>query len=138
MKWLSSRACGLLCAAGLVLFLSGCANQGTVSGKVSLNGKPLPGGVVTVIDGDGQSHTGGISKTGTYSVSNIAPGKALVTVVTMGSRPSVKGPEAGPSNSLGEYVPVPAKYMDPQQSGLALDVKAGKQEFDIQMTGEAK
>jgi hypothetical protein len=134
MQRLHARACGLLCIAGAVLFLAGCGGPGTVSGKVSLNGKTLPGGLVTIVDVDGQSRTGGIGKDGSYSVSNVAPGKAQVSVLTMSERPSVMGD--GAKDSLGEYVPIPAKYMDYNHSGLALEIKSGKQAFDIQMTGE--
>jgi hypothetical protein len=134
MKRLTTRALGSVLAAGAVLFVAGCGGPGTVSGKVSLNGKMLPGGAVTVVDSEGQSRIGGIGKDGSYTVSNIAPGKAQVSVLTLDKRPSIMGD--GAENSLGEYVPIPAKYMDHNQSGLALDVKSGKQPFDIQMTGE--
>jgi hypothetical protein len=135
MKRLNARACGMLCAATAVLFFAGCGGPGTVSGKVSLNGKMLPGGAVTVHDSEGQSRTGGIGRDGYYSVSNIAPGKAQISVLTLSERPSVMGD--GGKDSLGPYVPIPMKYMDPTQSGFALDVKSGRQAFDIQMTGEA-
>jgi hypothetical protein len=138
MSQFSARAFGLICTASAVLFLTGCANQGTVSGKVSLNGQPLPGGVVTFFDSEGQSRTGGINKDGTYTVSNIAPGKAQVSVLTLNERPSIRDPENKNATSLGTYVPIPAKYMDKEQSGITLDVKTGKQPFDIALTGEAK
>jgi hypothetical protein len=138
MKWLSTRTCGLICTAGVVLFFTGCGTQGTVAGKVSLDGKPLPGGVVNICDSEGQTRTAGISKEGTYSVSNLAPGKAQISVLTLGERPSLREPEGRTKDSLGTYVAIPAKYMDKDQSGLGLDVKTGKQEFDIQLKGDAK
>jgi hypothetical protein len=122
----------------VVLVLSGCSSQGTVSGKVSLNGKALPGGIVSITDSEGQTRTGGVNKDGTYSVSNLAPGKAVVTVVTMPDRPSVKGANPAAAVPPADFVAIPAKFSDPTQSGLSVEVKAGKQDFDIQMTGETK
>jgi hypothetical protein len=137
MKPFGTSTYGLICTAGVVLFCTGCGSQGTVSGKVSLDGKPLPGGVVNIYDSEGQTRTGGISKEGTYSVSNLALGKAQVSVVTLGSRDSVRGGNPN-STSAGTFVAVPGKYMDKDQSGLALEVKAGKQDFEIQLKGDAK
>jgi hypothetical protein len=138
MSRFGARTYGLICTAAAVLFLTGCSSQGTVSGKVSFNGKPLPGGLVSLYDSEGQTRSGGIGKEGNYTVSNVAPGKAQVFVVTLSERPSIRQPENKNSTSLGEYVAIPPKYMDKDQSGITLDVKTGKQDFDIQMTGEVK
>jgi hypothetical protein len=141
MKWLGSRVCRLVFAAGVVLPFTGCGSgQGTVTGKVTLDGKPLPGGLVSFYDVEDQTRSSGINKDGTYSVSNIAPGKTKVTVLTVGERRGIREPEDGSraKNSLGEYVPIPAKYSDMNHSGLTLDVHSGSQPFDIALKDEPK
>jgi hypothetical protein len=137
MKWFRTGAARWVIGVGVMLAVVGCGGTGTVSGKVTLNGKPLPGGVVYVHDSEGQSRSGGITKEGTYAVSNIAPGTAKINVLTLSSMPSVRDPQGGGKNPLGEYVPIPAKYMDFTTSGLGLEVKSGKQDYDIKMEGEA-
>jgi hypothetical protein len=137
MKWLGARASALILAAGLVLSTTGCGGPGTVYGKVTLDGKALSSGFVSMHDSEGQTRTGGILKDGTYSVSNVAPGKASVTVQTLelidifGKKKEADAPQA-------HAVLAPAKYGDPMTSGLSVEVKAGKQEFDINMKDEPK
>jgi hypothetical protein len=123
--------------AGALLTLVGCGGTGTVSGKVTLNGKPVPGGAVTIHDSEGQSRNGGINKDGTYSVSNLAPGPAKVSVFTAMEMKQVRNPEGGAKNPLGEFVAIPDKYRSRDTSGLTLDVKSGKQDYDVKMEGEA-
>ena len=62
MKPLGPRVFQLVFAAGVVLPFTGCNHQGTVSGKVTLDGVPLPGGVVSVYDVEDQTRTGGINR----------------------------------------------------------------------------
>jgi hypothetical protein len=139
MQRFRAPASGLVCATGALLFCAGCGGPGTVSGKVSLDGAPLPGGLVSFHDSEGQTRSGGISREGTYSVSNIAPGKTQVSVLTLGERRGLREPEDGKRavNSLGPYVPIPAKYLDKEQSGLSLQVKTGRQQFEIQLHNDA-
>jgi hypothetical protein len=139
MNWFGKPARGLICAAGVVLFCAGCGGPGTVSGKVTLDGTPLPGGLVSFHDSEGQTRSGGISLEGNYTVSNIAPGKTQVSVLTLGERRGIREPENGQRalNSLGPYVPIPAKYMDKERSGIGLEVKTGRQELPIQLHNDA-
>jgi hypothetical protein len=84
------------------------ADTGTVEGKVTDNGKPLAKGNVTLVDKDGKKFTGAIAPDGTYSVDKVPPGEYKV------------GIDGGP-----------AKFADPEKSGLTLTVKKGKQTHDI-------
>jgi hypothetical protein len=141
MKWFRMPIAQRSLAAGVLLFLMGCGNgQGTVSGKVTLDGKPLPGGIITINDAAGLSPGGGIGKDGSYSVSNVAPGPAVITVLTVGTRPSLRDPNntvAAP-NPHGEFVEIPGKYVDKGTSGLSLDVKGGKQDHNVELKSEPK
>jgi hypothetical protein len=108
--------------------------MGTMAGQVTLNGTPLPGGIVSFFDSKGQTQSGAISKDGAYSVPNIIPGKAQISVLTLSERAIHPDPEGRRNPS---YVPVPAKYMDFRTSGLTVEVKIGKQDFDIPLTNDA-
>jgi hypothetical protein len=86
------------------------ADIGTVEGKVTLNGKPLAKGSVTLVDKLGNKYTGAVAADGTYSVDKVLAGEYKL------------GIDGGP-----------AKYADPEKSGLAYTVKKGKQTFDIEL-----
>jgi len=139
MKWLSVRARRLIFAAGVFLSFTGCGGrQGTISGKVTLDGKALPGGLVSIFDSEEQTRFSGIGRDGAFSVSNVAPGKAQVSVLTLSERRGFREPDDGSraKESLGPYVPIPMKYLDKETSGLNLEVRTGKQDFEIQLKGE--
>ncbi len=116
-------------AAAVLLALVGCGGgTGEVSGIVTLDGKPLPGGMVAFIPENGSAKTSPIKADGSYLVSNVPVGPARITVVTV---PPVSFGNAKPNLLHGEYVPIPKKYGDPRKSGLALDVTRGKQEYNL-------
>lgn len=146
----------------LALIAVGCGSgQGTVSGKVSYQGKDVPGGTVFILPSKGGSVSGAIKEDGTYSIAKVPSGPAKVTVETESVKPASAAPAQargdasfyskmpkppadlakgdvtiGPSLSRGDakrYVPIPAKYNDPDQSGLSLTVKGGKNSFDIDL-----
>lgn len=139
------RRCDSLLRSAMValLFLgaSGCGGSktGNVSGKVLLNGKPVPGGYVNFFPtGENTSaKTSPIREDGSYSVPGVPVGMAKITVQ------GVAGPVT-PTNvqmpkdmemprSDRKTVDVPAKYSTTEQSGLTFDVKPGAQEFTIEL-----
>jgi hypothetical protein len=128
-------------ASGALVFLSGCGGTGTVTGKVTLDGEPLPGGIVLfhhVAGPESESApppNGRISTDGTFVAANVPTGKTLVTIMTAPKMGSVAHPDAG-LEPWGPYVPIPAKYKDPDKSGFTIEVKLGKQELNLAMTGD--
>jgi hemoglobin len=86
------------------------ADTGTVQGKVTDNGKPLAKGTVTLVDKAGKKFTGAVAADGTYDVEKVPPGDYKV------------GIDGGP-----------AKFADPDKSGLTLTVTKGKQTHDIEL-----
>jgi hypothetical protein len=121
--------------AGVVMAAIGCGGTGTVTGKVTFKDKPLPGGLVVIYDSGGETHQGQIGTGGAYTVGNIVPGPAKVSVRTVKARGSINNPE-GLKAPYGPYVQIPLKYSDPEKSGLKLDVKTGKQEYQIDLKGD--
>jgi hypothetical protein len=146
---------GLLVLAGLA---AGCsAGQGTVSGKVLFNGKPLPGGWLTFrpTDPSRNNVTAQIDENGHYeavlpagdvkiAVDNREwePVAARKTVLPPGvtlppaPKATADAPAAtsAPSRPPGSYVPIPAKFYDADSSGLKLTVASGKsQTHDIEL-----
>lgn len=81
------------------LALTGCGRSvGSVSGKVTHQGKELKGGSVSFVSTDGgQSFASGITEQGTYSVPNIHSGdyKVVVETSSLRSTPSGKPGPAG-------------------------------------------
>ena len=77
--------------------LTGCGRAiGSVSGKVTHQGKVLKGGSVSFISTDGgQSFAAGIAEDGTYQVPNIASGEYKVCVETSSLKQSAGGPPPG-------------------------------------------
>ncbi|MGH7170553.1 MAG: carboxypeptidase-like regulatory domain-containing protein [Gemmataceae bacterium] len=132
-----------LFSTGLLLILGCSGGKGTVSGKVTYQDKPLPGGFITFIRDAGGSYFAKIDKDGIYRVPNIPSGPTIICVRALepprhpeGMIPPSeivkRGKDAlkSPATS-GSYVLIPAKYGDAEKSGLTLDVKGGSQEYNI-------
>jgi hypothetical protein len=81
---LSRRTGALVIAIALMVLVSGCGRpSGTVTGKVTYQGKSLKGGTVAYISTEGQpSGTAMITEEGTYEVANLKAGNYQVVVDT--------------------------------------------------------
>jgi hypothetical protein len=149
LHWLAS-----LWLLPTVLALSGCQPEtGEVVGKVMYNRQPLTHGTVMFFCHDQQIISRLINPDGTYSVADLPLGPAKVAVVTHPPIPEgyqlpQKLPPSRDAPNLGEparsrlpfgarYVPIPHRYSDPDQSGLAVTVARGSQTFDITLDPEA-
>jgi hypothetical protein len=87
---------------------------GTVEGTVTFNGKPVPDGTITFHLPDGQ-FVGAMLKDGKYRVDRVPAGTAKVTVQS-------------------KKVPIPAKFADEETALLTVEMKAGKNAFDVNLT----
>jgi truncated hemoglobin YjbI len=96
------------------------ADKGTVSGKVTFKGKPVTGNTVLLLGKDFK-HTIDIGLDGSYKEEGVAPGLYAVAVGENSEKPN---PGA---------VKIPAKYLDPEKSGLTVEVKKGEQVFNIEL-----
>jgi hypothetical protein len=136
---------GLLGA--LLVAPAGCGGGGKaeVTGRVTHQGKAVVVGTVVFQGPDGLAMPGPISADGSYRVTGVAAGKALIGVVSRDPGPTVaaKGrvntkpgrdpDEAPPAADRRKWFPLPEKYEDPTKSGLSTTLKAGSNEHDIDL-----
>jgi hypothetical protein len=134
MKYMAKRilpvSCGLLVALAIA---AGCAkkapttidpNRAAVTGTVTLDGVPLPGGEVNLVSvTDPKCRTiCAIKSGGVFSKDNAPRGDVLVSVNT----------ETEKFSNPKRYVAIPSKYADVKTSGLTATI--GKDEpltFDL-------
>jgi hypothetical protein len=126
----------LLLVAAL-LPLPGCGGSSsdegvTVTGRVTLDGAPLPGGqVVFEIANPAGQRVGGIAEDGTYEVKGVPEGKVRVAVRTsfLQGQAAAAGKfaqKAGVKAEKLSLVLVPARYENPDTAKLEYTVEAGK------------
>lgn len=155
-----------LCLSLLVLagFSLGCGsgyNLHPVTGKVTLDGEPLPGATVTFKPlAEGKPATGMADANGVYTITDMRPdagpgaepGEYRVGILWYKS----KGPDlsqmtgASPNydggldesksarTNQGPKADLPAAYLNPDTSGLTVSVKAGANNFDIDLKSSFK
>jgi hypothetical protein len=142
-EYRSGVRCALLTTALVIMaaLLSGCYSRETtdsVSGKVTLSGKPVNGQVVFVRS-DGKEHIGFThGPDGSYTILNVPKGEVTVLIKGLGpvsgnSRPSApsRPPPVGPKPATGGVAP-PARYAAPGE--LKLVVVGGQQVKDFELT----
>jgi hypothetical protein len=136
--------CGL---TSLVVIFALCAPgcggpfTGTVSGKVTYKGNPVPGGIITFIHPDGRNPETRIQEDGTYTID--APGGDVkVTVNTIPPKPGVppfvklggQKMSSEPYYPAGKYIPIPKKYGDASSTPLTFTVKRSNDPFNIELS----
>ncbi len=130
-------ACGLRSIALLFLCALGCGRgERTVTGKVTYRDKPLPSGMVIFVGEDGVvSPPAHLAPDGSYTATKVPVGRARIAVDTVPPPPpenrnSKEAMDAWRA-ALANFITVPARYKDPNQSGKTFEVKAGKNTCDI-------
>ena len=121
----------LLVSVGLLVVLVsvvGCerrtapvrSDRTRVTGTVSLDGKPLPGGIMRIVLANDEMFgvMCGIKSDGTFIATDAPLGDALISVDTRALK----------FNSPKNYVPIPEKYADVKTSGLTAKIVAGQPE----------
>jgi hypothetical protein len=151
----SSAIVTVACLAGL---FAGCSSEktGTVTGKVTLNGKPVSGGTISF-----QAKSGGVPVTafiapdGTYRVELVPAGEVLIGVWSAPSEGAARGevikksgsappegggakapppPEAPSAAPAADKLEIPARYSDPGASGLTATVREGENTHEVTLT----
>jgi len=133
---------GLVAVAGV--FRCGSKSEmktAIVTGKVTLGGRPLPGGMITFVSvsAPGKSGVGTIRADGTYEVANAPLGECKVAVSnsSLAQLSTMPAPPAGapepPGVSGQRYVKIDPKYAKPERSGLSTSVASDSHTYDIEL-----
>jgi hypothetical protein len=126
------------------MWLVGCgSNLSSVSGTVTLDGKPLAGsdklsGTVQFSpeDGRGTIAVGNLDQSGRYNLSTgsrvgVLPGKYLVSVSAVEIIPPKIAGEAGSGR-----LTTPPRYADAKSSGFTAEVAPGRNTFDYALSSQ--
>ena len=128
------RALGSLLLLGAILVAVGCERkvpEGTVSGKVTYKGKAVTTGSVNFTDSQkGIGSQGPLDGSGNYTI----PDPLQVGTYKVFIQPPIPEqlPPGTPPKKPG--VAIPSKYQDAGKSTLSFEVKAGKNDINIELT----
>jgi hypothetical protein len=132
----------------VALAFAGCSSKagpsGTVTGKVTYKGEPVPAGevVFNLIGNDVGGAIAQINSDGTYKATGVPIGSVVVTVSTPSAPPTQEQAAKNPLMQKKRFVPkgenkktvsIPPKYSRPTSSGLSLTVREGTQPYDIDL-----
>jgi len=151
MSWLTSRlvffTCVLCCGACSHYEYSLPETGATLEGTVTYAGEKVPMALINVFGEKGQAN-GQIEEGGKYRVENVPLGEVKIGVNTEAMRgqmisqqmaSSYKGPGKGGSRvPPPRFLSVPAKFAEPETSGITTTVKKGVNTFDIVITPAGK
>jgi hypothetical protein len=127
------------------LFLPGCSgafqDHAEVSGTVTYQGKPLPGGIITFTSDKGEQTSATIDENGHYTISvEIGPGNIVIDNQLLKKDLPVPEPllnqpdEVVQSTKLiGKHIPIREAYSAKQSSSLLYTVTPGSQVKDIEL-----
>jgi hypothetical protein len=136
-----TRSLSLALVFLLLVLATGCGGSyASVSGSVTIDGKPLKHGAVTFDPEDGKAQTAGsLIENGSYSA-KVRPGRYRVTVVGAGE--GVAGKSQADVMKMSEQElkaltlnPVPA---DAAGNKEVVEIKSGSQTHDIKLTSKGK
>lgn len=140
-------ACSMIVGCLLALAAAGCGSPtAVVSGTVTFKGHPLPSGTILFHGSDGRVEHGLIGSNGVYTLTNAPPGPVRISVKSHPASPTGMPSRGGPPPAAptdlspavkeqrdGKFVSIPARYLDPQRSGLTYTVRPGIQTHDINL-----
>ena len=124
--------CGVRAAVAvlvLAVVMTGCGRRfpmAEVSGKVTLDGKPLSDATVMFVPEKGFAAAGTLQPDGTFRLISGRPGDGAV----IGSHKVA----VMPANPLKAHFP--AKYQNAETRGFSVEVKAGKNSFEFDLTSD--
>jgi len=139
------------CCAVVCLVISGCTSEpglpegatGTVSGKVTLDGKPLPDGMTVIFTPSkgGLPAIGKLGSDGSFSLkmkdgSDILVGEYGISVsapvVEVDAAAAMEASMAG-EEVAGTATVIPEKFLTPQSSKETFSVKEGANTYELDM-----
>jgi hypothetical protein len=140
----------LPCLFSVLLAVSGGCGPGvgTLTGKVTQEGKPLNSGTVQAIHPNGTSYTAEIRPDGSYTIADIPAGTVAIGVSnphpvakyqellgfakTDAQRAELKPPTP---ETVRSWIGISPNYANPDSSGLTAEVKKGTNMKDLPLTG---
>ena len=114
----------------------GSGDKGTVTGKVTVKGSaPAAGTVIKYTGSDGKEATTSVGDDGSYTVVDVAPGEAKISITGSAPASVAVGGKAGgdmPGMAAGKGAAIPPKYAT---AGAIpnFTVKTGKNENNIDL-----
>lgn len=136
-----ARLLAVLPLLAAIAWVAGCgggkSKTESVSGKVTLDGKPVAG-EITFVCSDGKEVKSPLAPDGGYSIIAPAKGEAKIGIKSMtiavggGKETSTKADLGNLGTNTGATPP--AKYGNPTTSGLTYTVKGGDEKHDIALT----
>jgi hypothetical protein len=145
---LAFRIAGGAVALGVIIIglsaFAGGATTATVSGRVTMSGRPVIWGAVILVGPDGRSVAGRIQPDGSYTVPDAPIGDVAVAVTSPDplvdhyktqirsarkALPVAQWP--APPVDRQQWFVLPKHYEDPKTSDLKLTVNRGRNEFDL-------
>lgn len=128
----------LVAALFLLLLASGCSQPiGSVSGEVTLDGKPLKNGYVTFTPADGKGPiVGGEVANGHFDVPRVPLGSKIVSVAATAPATSeeISSEEANAKAAKAAKAAATPNVTSVTGNGQTLDVVAGPQAFNVTLT----
>jgi len=144
--------CFLACGVGLLVLVGCQPATGSITGKVSYQGKALPVGNITFVVAERPPASAQI-RDGAFSIDKVPTGEAKIAITA--PAPPAKGP-AGPKGAPKDKgggptkavlpsgvdyggreeintLKIPDHYADLEKSGLKHTVVSGKQEFNVDL-----
>jgi hypothetical protein len=132
-------------AVGFLVFLlaltAGCGGpgRGSVKGKITVQGKPLPRALITFLpEGGNRDPVNAAIINGEFETPDMPAGlaKAYITPPQTEEPPPVDKGDLSPVARSGRkgLLVVPEKYGNPATSGLSLTVQKGENKFDADLT----
>jgi hypothetical protein len=126
----------LSCLLACIALASGCSTDtknGTVAGNVTLDGQPLPTGLIRFVPADGQTATADATITDGKFTATMPVGEKRVSISSpkvVGKRKMYETADSPTVDSIQELLP--PKYN--AQSTLTITVKPGNQEQPYELT----
>ena len=110
----------------------------TVTGTVTLDGKPFEHGRIQLYGANNQFSTAEIASDGTFIVTDVVPGELRVAVVTPGGLVTLAPPEdkGAPPVAPIKARAVPTKYQSADTSGLVFNITPTSTNVQISMSSK--
>ena len=125
--------CLLALVAIAVLGLAGCSNKGgkikELRGTVTYNGQPMRGWILRVV-GSGSVSIATIQHDGSFIITDVVPGEVKVGVT---EAPQGSGGPSTTEERKPQSFSLPAKYQDPETSGLKYTITADTKALPIEI-----